>query len=48
MPKPGVGDKPEKGKVRIAIGAITIRTFVALVAKLLADVIRELTGWPTN
>ncbi|WP_311475941.1 hypothetical protein [uncultured Corynebacterium sp.] len=48
MPKPGVGDEPEKGKARKAIGEITIRTFVALVAKLLADVIRELTGWPTN
>ena len=48
MPKPGVGDEPEKGKARKAIGEITIRTFVALVAKLLADNIRELTGWPTN
>ena len=37
MPKPGVGDEPEKGKARKAIGEITIRTFVALVAKLLVS-----------
>lgn len=40
--------EPGKGKARKVIGEITVRAFVALVARWLADAVREFWVWLTN
>lgn len=42
MPKPSDGDKPERGRARIAIDDIATRALGGAAAKLLADAVREL------
>jgi len=48
MPKRESGDQPDKPKARKAIHEIAIRAVGGLLANLLADIVRELTGWPDS
>ena len=45
MPKRESGDQPDKPKARKAMSEIAIRAVGGLLANLLADIVRELTGW---
>ena len=48
MPKRESGDQPDKPKARKAMEEIAIRAVGGLLANLLADIVRELTGWPDS
>ena len=46
MPERESGDQPDKPKARKAIHEIAIWAVGGLLANLLADIVRQLTGWP--